>query len=283
MTQESCYDDAKVETDHQCYFHLNKIDHALEDVLLKYGNGNVEKHILRIFAEYDDSERINELRKVIDKLRARINLGNDPPAIRMILRKILRSKERILDDSLSSPSGTPPSSDDEDSDGEDDVEYLCAVPGSPTRTPHTSDDEEDDSLAQGPYVTSPFLSPQLPYTSILVESEAEDISHREQNIIKVDDANTLVRPTPKPFKKNEKADQVTIQEDKAPKPKSVKNIKADEATNSEDKASKIKKKIKVENAKLLVVKTPKPPKKIKKAKQVTFMEDKARKPFYKKI
>ena len=149
--------------------------------------------------------------------------------------------------------------------------FYRGKPGSPTRTPNTSDDEEDDSLSQCSYLTFSLLSPQ------------EYISYEELKILKVHDANALLDQEPKPFKKIEKADQVTFVEDKALKPNAVKNIKADEPTNTEDEASKIKKMIKVKDAKLLVVQTPKPLQKIKKANQVTIMEDKAPKPFCKKI
>ena len=195
IKQKLNYDVTNVESKHDFCFDLNQIDQALEDVLCKYGNGNVEKHILRIFSEYDDKdyrERINELRKIIERLKTRISPRKDHPNIIMILRKILRSKEKILDEILGSHSSTPPSSDDED-----EVEFVHVLPGSPTRAPNSSDDEKEDSLSHCSYQTFTLLSPQ------------QYISEKHK-ILKLHDANPLLGQEPKPFKKIEKADQVTF-------------------------------------------------------------------------
>ena len=71
---------------------LNKIDYMLEEVLLKYGPEVAEKQILCIISEFDDRNRIDELRQAIRTLTTRLQSGEDHSTMRMILRTILRSK-----------------------------------------------------------------------------------------------------------------------------------------------------------------------------------------------
>ena len=165
------------------------------------------EYLTKIILQYSDWEHNwklgLKLRDDAVRLKTRIEFRQDCSTVRMILRKTLNSKERQRRETLGSHPGTPDSSNSEEE------EYLVS-----------SVKEEDDSqeIAQQPKLVS------------------------VQNVIEKVEVNiTSVDKTPKYLSKNAKADQVTITEDKAPKPhvekniKITKNHKEDEEAEQEEK------------------------------------------------
>ena len=176
---------------------------VLEEVLSRYGGNFSYEYITKIIVESSDWERTwkyaLKLRDDAVRLKKRIVSRQDCSTLRMILGKTLNSKERRLRETLGSHPGTPDSSDSE----EEDQPLRVWVASQPSKM-LPSDKEEDDSQ-------------EIPRQSKLV-NVLNQIEKVEVNITSVD-------KTPKYLSKIEKADQVTITEDKALKPHVEKNIK----------------------------------------------------------
>ena len=102
------------------------IDSLLEEVLSKNGGNLVERNLISLVREYNSNDISGDLRSKIRRLKQRLYAGEDPPQVRMMLRIILRSKEKLLEEQQGSRPGTPVSSDDEDE--EEDEVYPEHVP-----------------------------------------------------------------------------------------------------------------------------------------------------------
>ena len=95
------------------------VEGILEDILSKSGPLLWEKQLLEILNQYDDKDnrtRICAYRKAIVMLQDRLQKGDDPHMIRVIVKKILRSYKKRLEVALDTLTSTPPSSDDEDAE-----------------------------------------------------------------------------------------------------------------------------------------------------------------------
>ena len=102
-----------------CQSETFSIDLLLEEALRENGDNLVDNNLISIVRQFNCNDISGNLRKKIRDLKERLNAGEDPPFTRMILRKILRSKEKQLEKQQGSPPSTPASSDDEDEEYEE--------------------------------------------------------------------------------------------------------------------------------------------------------------------
>ena len=96
------------------------INFILWKALSKDGRNHLEKNIPHLIREYNSNDVSGNLRKNIRRLKERLRRGEDQPEIQMMLRIILRSKLKMLEDQQGSCPGTPATTDDEDEDEKDD-------------------------------------------------------------------------------------------------------------------------------------------------------------------
>ena len=216
------------------------IDLLLEDAMSKYGGNLVEKNILHLLREFKSNDISGNLRSTIRRLKERLSGGEDPPEIQMMLRIILRSKEKMLEEQQGSRCGTPASSDDEDEEEEDDPfqssspffdvaneeeedeplqDYLytrCSISTTtpptwdsednkecyiPTSTPPTSDSEDDEEVYPVAFINK--ATEQHPNSHFTIEQKRKTIvlSRNKEKMLKVERNMLHVAKTPKPFKK----------------------------------------------------------------------------------
>ena len=93
---------------------IKEIDLTLENTLKNYGNNIYDKNILPIFALYDDRQKFCLIRAKVRGLKGRIESGKEAPIMRRILSKIVRSKEKFVEDVQEMGTMTPTSSSSED-------------------------------------------------------------------------------------------------------------------------------------------------------------------------
>ena len=124
--------------DSECF----SIEIILEEAMSKHGVNLLERNIVNLVREFNSNDISGTLRSTIRKLKKRLRTGVDQPEIQMVLRIILRSKEKMLQKQQGSNPGTPASSDDDDEEDseEDEKRYI------PTSTPPSSDSEDDEKM-----------------------------------------------------------------------------------------------------------------------------------------
>merc|ERR1712208_88297 len=141
------------------------IDSLLEEVLRKNGNNLVENNLISLVRQYNCNDISGDLRRKIRNLKERLNAGKDTPFTRMMLRIILRSKEKQLEKQQGSPPSTPASSDDEDEENDEvDTEDVFSI----------RDKEEDENNPQD-YSSNHHMFPICSIsTSTSLTSDSED-------------------------------------------------------------------------------------------------------------
>ena len=90
------------------------INLLLEEAFRESVGNSVEKNLISLVREYNSNDISGDFRSKIRKLQARLRAREDPPQIRMIVRIILRSYKKRLEEQQGSPPSTPASSDGED-------------------------------------------------------------------------------------------------------------------------------------------------------------------------
>ena len=240
-----------------CQSEALAINLLLEQALAKSGGNLVEENLISLLREFNSNEISGVLRHKIRRLQERLDAGEDTPQIRMMLRIILRSKWKQLENQQGSQAGTPASSDDEDEeeyevfpedefsikdteeedDDHDDVSFtkdkeedenghgddssitnLRQSFSALTTTPPTSDSEDDEQVHPVAFINE--VTEHHPNSHFTFEQIRKPVLFSTINkikIIKVRRNMPDVAKTTKPLKKNRKADQVTVPDDKAVK------------------------------------------------------------------
>ena len=96
-----------------CQSEALAINLLLEEAF-KSGGNLVEKNLISLVRDFNSNDISGVLREKIRRLQERLDAGEDTPQIRKMIRIILRSKWKQLENQQGSQSGTPASSDDED-------------------------------------------------------------------------------------------------------------------------------------------------------------------------
>ena len=164
------------------------IEGVLEDIMRKSEPNLWDKHLLNIIEKYDDKDnraRIKLYRKVISRLEDRLKLGDDAPTMRMILRKMIRSYERRLDDALDILTSTPASSDDEDADEPSENLFDATYSNLKGSTIAGTETQYNSSIFEG-----------LEIKLGVLRTAAEESSLKERKSVKVNDTINPVE-TPK--------------------------------------------------------------------------------------
>ena len=233
-----------------CQSEALAINLLLEEALAKSGGNLIEPNLITLVRDFNSNDISGVLRDKIRRLQKRLDAGGDPPEIQMILRIILRSKLKLLENQQGSQPSTPVSSDDkdeedydvysqdessikhrkEDEDDPDDVSFNKVTEevdddssiiqinqsySAPTSTPPTSDSEDDEKVY--PVVFINEVSEHHPNSLFTFEQNAKQFiffTINKSKNIKVKRNMSDVAKTPKPLKKNRKAEQVTITDDK---------------------------------------------------------------------
>ena len=89
---------------------LHQVGDVLFEKMLSCGSDLSDENILDIFSQYDGRSKIEDLEKAISMLEELIASGHDT----ICVRRILRSKRKILANYFVSSTNTPPSSDNEE-------------------------------------------------------------------------------------------------------------------------------------------------------------------------
>ena len=89
---------------------LHQVGDVLFEKMLSCGPDLSDENILDIFSQYDGRSKIEDIEKAISMLEELIASGHDT----ICVRRILRSKRKILANYFVSPTNTPPSSDNEE-------------------------------------------------------------------------------------------------------------------------------------------------------------------------
>ena len=89
---------------------LHQVGDVLFKKMLSCGPDLSDENILDIFSQYDGRSKVEDMEKAISMLEELIASGHDT----ICVRRILRSKRKILANYFVSPTNTPPSSDDEE-------------------------------------------------------------------------------------------------------------------------------------------------------------------------
>ena len=215
------------------------IDSLLEEVLRKNGDNLVENNLISLVRQYNCNDISGDLRRKIRDLKERLNAGKDTPFTRMMLRIILRSKEKQLEKQQGSPPSTPASSDDEDDENDEvdtedvfsirDTEedennpqdycsnhhmfLICSIS---TSTSLTSDSEDYEDVF--PVALINEATEQHPNSFFTVEESRNSciISPiNKEKMLKAKRNMSDVTKAPKPSKKYIKADQVIVLDDEA--------------------------------------------------------------------
>ena len=132
-----------------------KIDLAIRNALQIFDI--YENNILEITASYDERLKYSVFRAKIRGIKARIESGNETPIMSKILRTIVRSKERYIEETQEIQTNTPPTSSSEnESDSETEKNSIfshnprssnggCArtLQERTTQTPPSSSTEDD--------------------------------------------------------------------------------------------------------------------------------------------
>ena len=74
------------------------IDLILEEAMSNHNGELFEREIVHLVRKYNSNDRSSALRASIRRLKDRLATGEDSPAVRMIIRTILRSKEKQLEE-----------------------------------------------------------------------------------------------------------------------------------------------------------------------------------------
>ena len=90
------------------------INMLLDQAFATSGGTVVEENLISLLREFTSNDISGVLREKIRRLQERLDAGEDSHQIRMLLKIILRSKEKLLEKQQGSQPGTPASSDDED-------------------------------------------------------------------------------------------------------------------------------------------------------------------------
>ena len=92
--------------------------------------GIFETNILKIIASYDERLKFSVIRAKVRGIKARIESGNETPIMRKILRTIVRSKERYIEDTQEIQTNTPPTSSSED-ESDSETENFSTISHNP--------------------------------------------------------------------------------------------------------------------------------------------------------
>ena len=237
-----------------CQSEALAINLLLEEAF-KSGGNLVEKNLISLVRDFNSNDISGVLRKKIRRLQERLDAGEDTSQIRMMIRIILRSKWKQLENQQGSQPGTPASSDDEDEeeyevypedefpikdteeedDDPDDVSFTKDKEEDEndhgddssitferqsysvsTSTPPTSDSEDDEQVHPVAFINE--VTEHHPNSHFTFEENRKSVIFSTINktkIIKVRGNMPDVAETTKPFKKNRKADKVTVPDDKA--------------------------------------------------------------------
>ena len=127
-----------------CQSEALAIDLLLEEALKTEGN-LVEKNLISLVRDFNSNDISGVLREKIRRLQERLDAGEDTPQIQMMIRIILRSKWKQLENQQGSQAGTPASSDDED---EEDYEVYPEDEFSIKDTEEEDDDHDEVSFTK---------------------------------------------------------------------------------------------------------------------------------------
>ena len=231
------------------------INMLLDQALATSGGTLVEENLISLLREFTSNDISGVLREKIRRLQERLDAGEDSHQIRMLLKIILRSKEKLLEKQQGSQPGTPASSDDEDEedyhvyaedesfnnhteeheDSPDNVWFnndneehqddhgdkssdACLIRQSYsdlTSTPPTSDCEADEEVLPVALINKATEHHPNSHFTFEQNRQSHIFSLNKSKIIKVERNMPDVTMTHKPFKKIRKAIQVTVPDDKA--------------------------------------------------------------------
>ena len=122
-----------------CQSEALAINLLLEEAF-KSGGNLVEKNLISLVRDFNSNDISGVLREKIRRLQKRLEAGEDTLQIRMMIRIILRSKWKQLENQQGSQAGTPASSDDEDEE-----EYeVYPEDEFPIKDMEEEDDDPDD-------------------------------------------------------------------------------------------------------------------------------------------
>ena len=135
-----------------CQSEALAINLLLEEALAKSGGNLVEKNLISLVRDFNSNDISGVLRQKIRRLQERLDAGEDSPQIRMMIRIILRSTWKQLENQQGSHPGTPASSDDEDEEeyevypeDEFSIKDTEEEDDDPDNVSFTKDKEEDEN------------------------------------------------------------------------------------------------------------------------------------------